>query len=159
MRVSSVLARRSLSRRPGWRTAGLMLLTGLMLFCPACGSDQRKPVFPVRGKVLFEGRATPQAYVVFHPVDGDPEAPRPQAYVDRDGSFQLSTYHFGDGAPAGDYIVTVEWRTFAPVRNVQEGDSLPTINRLPTRYASTRTSGLRVRVGPTTNEPTLTLTR
>lgn len=31
------------------------------------------------------------------------------ARVEKDGSFQLSTYELHDGAPAGDYAVTVFW--------------------------------------------------
>jgi hypothetical protein len=138
----------------------LMALLGIALLCPACGQSSSKPVYPVRGQVLFEGRPTPQAFVVFHPLNAAEEnVPRPQGYVNKDGSFTLSTYSAGDGAPAGEYAVTVEWRVVTATRKAQEGDTLPSVNRLPSRYASARTSGLRAQVAAGPNEPTLRLTR
>jgi hypothetical protein len=48
--------------------------------------------------------------VVFHPKDNaDPQAPRPFGTAGADGSFGLTTSRPGDGAPAGEYRVTVIW--------------------------------------------------
>ncbi len=67
---------------------------------------------PVRGQVFAE-RTEPAAgaLVVFHPVEADVEPTlRPVAYVDEAGNFELTTYDRGDGAPSGEYVITVEWR-------------------------------------------------
>lgn len=78
-------------------------------------------VYPVRGQVFVNGQPAEGALVIFHPEydPNDPDHPRPRAYVRIDGSFELGTYEIGDGAPAGNYIVTVVW---APGES--EGDRL-----------------------------------
>jgi hypothetical protein len=78
--------------------------------------------------------------------------------VKEDGTFVLSTYGTDDGAPAGDYAVTVQWYRDNP-RTGREGLA-PPISVLPFRYTKAETSGLRVRIRDGENEiPTLKLTR
>jgi hypothetical protein len=110
--------------------------------------QNRKRVYPVRGKVFYEGTPTPEAEVVFHLIQGkktrrvaDGVA---DGIVEADGSFRLTTYHAFDGAPAGNYAVTVVWRE--PGANGRAG-----ANRLPEKYAKAGTSGLRVEVKGTTD--------
>jgi hypothetical protein len=73
--------------------------------------EQRLPVHPVRGKVLVGGKPAATALILFIPVNepAQPTNPRPRAEVAEDGTFVLSTYDAEDGAPAGDYIVSVTW--------------------------------------------------
>jgi hypothetical protein len=99
----------------------------------------RKPVYPVRGKILFEGTPTPEAEVVFYLIQGKKKSRAADAIVEADGSFALTTYHAFDGAPAGAYAVTVVWRE--PGADGRRGP-----NRLPEKYARPDTSGLRVNV-------------
>lgn len=64
--------------------------------------------------------------------------------TEEDGTFSLTSYEPGDGAPIGDYIVTVVWREEIP-----EGKSLDTFNpkdRLNGRYASPDKSTLNISV-------------
>ncbi len=49
---------------------------------------------------------------------------RPYAWTDADGSFSLSTQSDRDGAPLGEYHVTVEWRAAA-----QSASNDPEANR------------------------------
>lgn len=121
----------------------LLCLSGL-LAC-GCGSG-RKPVFPITGKVLVNGKPAAHAMVVFHPVgENGPDVVKPRGKVETDGSFTLTTYDGNDGAPAGDYQVTVEqWLSSG---KADEGPS----NRLPARYAKPDTSGLTAKVNPTPN--------
>src|SRR5437868_15182861 len=81
------------------------------LLCSACGkANGRKPVFPVEGRILYEGRPLANAFLVFHPVnDAGPQVTRPTATAENDGTFAPTTYEAADGAPAGEYAVTVEW--------------------------------------------------
>jgi hypothetical protein len=123
----------------------------MALLAAGCSNNEgRKPVFPVRGRVLFEGKSAPQALVVFHPLGTeDKDAVRPWGQVGPDGTFTLTTYKSGDGAPAGLYRVTVElWLSTG------KGDEGPT-SRLPARYANAATSGLTATVdaGPTELRP------
>jgi hypothetical protein len=70
----------------------------------------RLATYPVKGSVVI-GKEPPQgAFVVFHPVSGSATGPFPAGYVTKFGGYSLTTYELGDGAPAGDYRVTIEWR-------------------------------------------------
>ena len=75
---------------------------------------------------------------------------QPRGVTDAEGRFQLRTYHDGDGAPAGEYTVTLYWP--APYRpNVPVSDQLPP-DRLGERFMNPRDSTRRaiVPAGPTT---------
>ena len=74
-------------------------------------------------------------------VDGAEAAPRPVAYAEGDGSFVPTTYDSADGAPAGRYAVTVEWR-----RPPSNEDALPSANLLPARYAKAATTPLKIQI-------------
>src|SRR5262245_9309643 len=92
------------------RLPGLLLLLGaLALWAAGCGSG-RRAVDPASGQVVAGKDKKPAtgAMVMFHPVheDGGPIY-KPVAYVDEQGQYQLTTYTKGDGAPAGEYVVTL----------------------------------------------------
>jgi len=130
------------TRRVAWRVSSLIVA----LASASCGSNQ-KPVYPVQGQVNFEGRPLPSAFVVFHPVgESDGDSVRPVGQGDRAGSFNLTTYTKHDGAPAGQYAVTVEYRP-PPL-----DDGKPVKDILPARYAKPDSSGLRVEIVEGNNE-------
>jgi hypothetical protein len=120
----------------------LLLLTLAALGCG--GQEGRKPTFPVRGKVLVGGKPAAKAQVTFHPLtDPDGKAPRPSATVEADGSFTPHTYTAGDGAPAGEYAVTVLWpQGDSPIG----GDADAGPDRLGDRYSNPKTTTLRANV-------------
>lgn len=131
-----------------------VLVLGSALTALACsGGDDRVPVFPVEGKLLFKGKPAPGAFVVFHPADRDPKvaAVRPSAQVSPDGSFRLTTYEAQDGAPASDYVVTVEWRKLVGKGN----DVIAGPNVIPSKYGRPETSDLKFKVarGPNVLPP------
>jgi hypothetical protein len=134
------------------RTLSLAPLALTAVFLASCAKDSsRKPTFPVTGKVVLSGGKAPEhATVVFHPVDdSDPEPVKPRGKVGRDGTFTLTTYDGQDGAPAGEYRVTVElWLASG------RGDEGPT-SRLPAKFARPETSGITATVsnGPTDLKP------
>ncbi len=71
-------------------------------------AEERTPVHPVRGLVLFNGEPAADAFVVFHPkVAGDPFEKKPRATTDKSGAFVIGTHSADDGSPLGEYIVTV----------------------------------------------------
>ena len=122
----------------------------LVIALCACSCAKRNAselaVFPVTGKVLFDGNPTPGAVVILHPI-GDPDRtrPRPRALVDRDGNFKLTTYRTNDGAPAGDYVATVDWRKQG------RGQRRGAPNLLPAKYSEPAQSPLHVTVEPKTD--------
>ncbi len=77
--------------------------------CAGCSKEEpRVRVYPVRGEVKYKGQPAVNAHVVFHPTDPN-QSFRPHAFVQEDGSFQLSSYVSNDGAPVGTYKVTINW--------------------------------------------------
>lgn len=86
----------------------LLSLVGLV----GCTASKPKTV-PVSGKVMYK-KDTPAAgaLVVFHPT-AEMEARisgKPFAKVGADGTFTLTTYEENDGAPEGEYGVTIDYR-------------------------------------------------
>ncbi|HEY1065317.1 MAG TPA: hypothetical protein VGE52_04380, partial [Pirellulales bacterium] len=111
--------------------------------------DDRVAVYPVTGKVLFKGKPAPGATVVLTPAKPLPNVPTPRANVLADGTFKASTYDSDDGAPQGEYKVTVIW--YKP--GVENGVPVQgTQNVVPAKYSSPDTTPevARVEAGPTT---------
>ena len=123
-----------------------------ILLCGSGCSDTdeiRLPVFPVKGQISFNGKPAAGAFVVLHPKgNADPRLVPPRAIVDADGSFELSTYESQDGAAAGEYSLTVEWRKLVK----EGGDFKAGPNVLPARYSKPATSKLEVRVAEGFNQ-------
>jgi hypothetical protein len=137
------------ARQPVLAALAVALLGLLVGSCRRAGP----PLYPVQGRVLFAGKPAAGALVVFHPVGtDDPAAPKPSATVQDDGSFTLSTFASGDGAPAGAYEVAITWTEDKAKANPDTGE-VP--SRLPVRYGNPKTSRLRAKVeeGPTRLEP------
>ncbi|HEV3022702.1 MAG TPA: hypothetical protein VGX76_09540 [Pirellulales bacterium] len=124
-------------------------VSGSLGGCSKAGHKvDRKPVYPVHGKLLVNDAPAPGALVVLHPLNEQALSERPRGSVADDGSFELTTYDGKDGAPAGEYSVTVEWRV--PVD--QGNGPVPGPNQLPQQYARPATSDLRATVTEGANE-------
>jgi hypothetical protein len=121
----------------------LVLVTSVILPTIGCGKGgNRIPVHPVIGTIKFQGKPIVGAFVSLHPKTALEGIPGPRATVAPDGSFAVSTYDGGDGAPQGEYVLTVQW--YKPVR--QGNDLVGGPNVLPSKYASPRTSDVRITV-------------
>lgn len=111
--------------------------------CQKQSAADRVPVVRVAGAVVFDGKPTPGALVVFHPAQGPQSAmPPARGTVRDDGSFELTTYTANDGAPPGEYKVTIEWRRLID----DYGDVKVGPNMMPDRYSRPKTTDLVVRV-------------
>ena len=143
MRVASITGRSALSSR---RLYSTLTVLALAVLCPACSSG-RKTVHPVRGQILVDGKPAAQAQVLFHPAEKDLDQVQLSGQTGEQGYFNLTTYANSDGAPVGDYTVTVTW--FRVFRN---GDEVSSRNVLPRRYAVPESSQLKVTVNKGKNE-------
>ena len=116
----------SACRQPVLRTGRLVKsaagIRGLLPFTLAAvllglasGCAGNKPVYPVSGRIVdADGKPVAGATVIFCPVENVYDnANKPAGLADEQGSFALTTYSQDDGAPAGDYLVTVQCRTGA----------------------------------------------
>lgn len=134
------------SRPKSLAAAGaLLFLVSLVAGCSK--SDGALPVHPVSGQVTFNGKPAAHASIIFHPQGAPEGAPRPRAHADAQGNFTLSTYSQGDGAPLGEYAVTVELRPL--VKKDGEFESGPNI--IPKQYSTPQTTKITTRVAEGTN--------
>jgi hypothetical protein len=135
------------------RNALLLIAAIAVISTSSCGRASKPRLAKVRGSVRFNGTPTPGATVFFYPANANAKAGsvRPHGVVQDDGSFEVSTFGRDDGAPAGDYEVTVVWAK--PGRGDSDGDSL-----IPIDYGNPKTSQLRATVTePSTDLPSFEL--
>lgn len=137
--------------RPTCRKA---LLASVLLLAAStltgCSKPPRAECFPVRGQVTRDGTPLADVMVVLHPLFEPALAfSRPLAHSGPDGKFALMTYETADGAPAGEYAITLELRDLRPSGEemIRDGKNL-----LPPRYAQPSTTPLRFTVKAGENE-------
>jgi len=132
------------SRLPG----RLIMLLGVSwaLLLSGCGKQKQtwETVYPARGTVTYKGQPVANAEIAFFPQDDSmPETIRPRAKTTEDGEFVVWTYQQGDGAPAGNYKVTVVHHNIVEVRDVL----VTRPNDLPPKYARLQTTDLVAEIG------------
>ena len=138
---------RNVNRRH--RSAGIfgLSLTMLCMTVMIVGCEKREtrlPTFKVSGKVVQKGKAVPNATVIFHANRTEEGFIKPRAITKPDGTFELTTYESGDGAPAGTYEVSIEqWLRAKPEESPE--------NRLPPSLSNPATSGLKATVADAVN--------
>jgi len=116
-----------------------------------CGKDDgRIEVYPVSGKVLIGAKPAEGAKVVFYPVAEElkqPGMPVPYAFTGADGGFRLRSYDPDDGAPAGEFKVSVLWpKASSEVENSGGEEIKEAKDRLRDRYLDPNKSGLNVTI-------------
>jgi hypothetical protein len=89
------------------------------------------------------------ASLVLHPADAATYFQAPIAHSDVNGQFIVTTFRQGDGAPAGEYRVTVELRG---LRQVGEEPVRDGPNELPPQYAAPASTPLRIQIQPGEND-------
>jgi hypothetical protein len=108
----------------------------------------RLPTYPVAGHVFDRGQPAAGAQVQLWAVGGDlmRAAACPHATVEADGSFRLTTYETEDGAPPGEYGLTLRW-PLPPPPGKEEGP-----DRFQGRYADPARPLRQVRISANNNE-------
>ena len=134
----------------------LLCLTGLA--CEDRPPSGPIPVHPVSGQVTYRGRPVPDALVAFHRVDHDAPSPKPgegagtssptpTGRTNAEGQFRLHTYVGDDGAPIGDYKVTVALAAPSEGRNfMAKVDPKAMTLAIPPKYTDPARSGLTATV-------------
>ncbi|HMF20068.1 MAG TPA: tetratricopeptide repeat protein [Gemmataceae bacterium] len=127
-------------KKPMAGVAAAIVLVYLLLPAGLFGKSDRVEVFPVQGKADLDGKPIPEASIFLHPVGvKNPAFPRPRGIVQADGTFVLGTYRKDDGAPPGEYKVSVQ------LLKQTAGQLLPK-NHLPVQYADAETSSLTIHI-------------
>lgn len=120
----------------------VLALVPALLGLAGC-SETQLPVFPVTGQVKYKGKPAAGATVVLFNTNAEnTNDVAPSGVVKDDGSFEITVYEPGDGAPQGDYIATVQWRKLV----TGAGGSAAGPNVLPAKYANPKTSPIKLSV-------------
>jgi hypothetical protein len=132
--------------RPERLYRGVAARVGLVLLSMFAGCrDGRQATYPVSGQVTIEGKPAAGADLRFYETrGGTPSLSRPYATTDAEGRFVVSTYGMHDGAPPGEYRVTVSWKGPLDRISPDQRDAMP--ERLPARFADPSTSGIQVSI-------------
>ncbi len=96
---------------------------------------------PVKGKVLVDGKPVTNIWVTLHPENETKESLLPKAQSDASGNFAVGTYIGADGAPPGNYKITVEWLTYNQFGGRWSGPS-----KIDDKFASASTTPFEVTV-------------
>jgi hypothetical protein len=111
---------------------------GLMLLGLAGCGGSHPGIVPVKGQVTIDGKPVTTGQVYVYAEGQRPATGKIQA----DGSFQLSSFAFNDGAPTGTHLATVS--------AVEGVDDHTNRWHAPKKYASETSSELWVNIdGPT----------
>src|SRR5205809_7247309 len=92
------------------RAGGFLAAGALVALVSGCGGNKGPRLYAVKGSVRINGEPAKDVNVMFTPVappEGGAVPLSPAAVTGEDGSFRLMSFKPGDGAPAGDYQVTV----------------------------------------------------
>lgn len=106
-------------------------------------------VYSVEGTLTVAERPGANARIAFHPVGGGELVPVGSSAPD--GSFRLTTRTTGDGAPEGEYVVTLLWLLEGLSIDECACTDLTIHDRLHGLYADAKTSTLRATVRPGAN--------
>lgn len=108
-------------------------------------------VYPIKGKLEYQGKPMPGVTLIFNPID-ETQKIKPQATTDGEGNFVATTFQTGDGAPEGDFIITLVVRSnesdSAREDAEVEGRTKATKIPFPPKYLNPTTSGLKIKVTP-----------
>ena len=143
-------------RRPS-RLNSLILATAVLAAAGCGGADgeaDRPPRLPVTGTVTYNGAPLADAQITFNPETAGGTAAF--ARTDAEGHYELTSFETGDGAVAGNYIVTIEKYDTPPILTAEVSEDeyvppeasnapppAPPKNLAPDKYRQMHTSDLR----------------
>jgi hypothetical protein len=124
-----------------------------IVFCLAaalasCGNQNN--LYPVAGRVTYQGAPAAGAAVFFHRQGGDSMNEHMiMGLVQADGSFELVCGSLGKGAPPGEYDVVIEWKQ---VSGQGKGRLERGLDKLEGRYADPKHPRLQATIKAERNE-------
>ncbi|HXG10539.1 MAG TPA: hypothetical protein VNK04_12325 [Gemmataceae bacterium] len=131
-----------------WRWVVLLSALGSL----SCAGGNK--LNPVKGQVFYKGQPLKGALVTFHPKGAVDEVSvvRPTGLTKEDGSFTLTTGN-QEGAPAGEYIVTLICpEEVTPKRRTISTEAPDSRDRFQGAYADRTTSRLTAQIKPGPNQ-------
>ncbi len=135
------------------RTALVLIAWACCLaMAPGCGpADGRPRLYPASGRVTLGGKPLGGAFVLLRAATPVDTIPSPSAVTVEDGSFTLTTFETGDGAPEGDYLVAISTTPSRAEPGMDPGKGKAAADVLKGKFADPKTSGLKATVRPGSN--------
>lgn len=138
------------------RRWNVLIVVSVLAVCLAgvigCGKG-RPGTVRVTGVVTLDGSPVEGASVTFYPAEGGRPA---SGTTDAQGKFTLTTFESGDGAPPGNYNVTVikmaggkataDEQAGSGEEALMGAEDTEGVSLLPAKYGNVKTSGLSVEV-------------
>jgi hypothetical protein len=130
--------------------ASVLVMGSAALVVHASSSRGHVAVYPTKGSITLDGKPMPEATVIFTPAIRSDRLKGIyiRGVVNSDGNFDVGTYKEADGAPAGEFVVTVIWCK----REQKDGETSFGPNLAPAVYARPETSKLKVTIKKGKNE-------
>ncbi len=132
-------------------SAILVSALGYYFFFAGPSGPRERTVYPAEGIVRYQGKPATGARVSLIPEQPGKDVYAPYGETGADGTFKLTTYRIGDGAPVGHYKVSIIWMT-APQESAQDlqrvasGQVQQPVDRLQDKYSDPNTSGLKAEI-------------
>ncbi len=94
------------------RLVNVFAIVSAVMVCVGCSQDSwHAKTYPAKGKLFVNGEPATNVVVSLLPKGSgvDSRMSIPWGIVDEEGEYVLTTYSANDGAPAGEYLVTLRW--------------------------------------------------
>jgi hypothetical protein len=108
-----------------WREIAVLLIS--VMAAGGCSNPPPPGVVycPTTGTITYNGNPPKGAVITFHAVtaeeDSNEPVAKPQAKVQKDGSFRLDGETKEEGLPPGVYVLTITWRPNAACPDLFQG--------------------------------------
>lgn len=123
-----------------------------LLVAAGCGGGNVS-VYPVKGKITFEGKSMRGGGAISLVPIGNQAGKTAGGEIAEDGSFQLTTYKPGDGSMAGEFRVVIHQSVFKEPEASRDGEkvakaaeAVAPADRIPAIYSDPQNSPLKAKV-------------
>jgi hypothetical protein len=147
------------------RVRTLLFALAIASAAAGCGSSDNVTVYPVKGKIAFNGKPMVGGGSISLVPTGNQPGAAAGGEIKEDGTFELTTYKPGDGSMPGEFRVVITQVVFREPGNSEDGQA-PTaaapppvaeIDRIPEIYSHPTNSPLTMKVEAKPNEINLDL--
>lgn len=136
------------------RRSSACIAAALLLLSLGCSRSDRVAVYPVHGKLTFEGKPLAGGGSIAFVATGGQAGKGAGGEIKPDGTFTLMTYAEGDGSMAGDFRVIVMQTVVKEPEASQDGEApasgpvsvVSEAERIPAIYSDHQNSPLTARV-------------
>jgi len=143
-------------------------LAGLFVavFAAGCGSSDNVAVYPVKGKITFNGKPMVGTGAISLIPTGKQAGAAAGGEIKEDGTYELTTYKPGDGSMPGEFRVVIHQVVFQEGANTEDGAApgssavpppVPEADRIPEIFSNPTNSPLTMKVEAKPNEINLDL--